>query len=482
MQVMKKQKWPILCAVVMIVVVLAGNFLFTVLSGRRSVEDCISVGKQYLNELNYTSAILEFTNAIEMEPTNREARIGLSRAYSATEDYDFAAQILTDLLDEDRLDRELSDALLDVYKASGDTAASVELLENLIKQTDDAAYYERITQALSTVYQAPHSYAEGLDQSLYVRNGSLVSRGNNTLGQLGSASNLGRRDAVQNDFASADFSGIPQRVYCGGRTSYVIDDGNNLWAAGENRWGQMGLSYATTLPESGWRQLTSTGDVISAVGTVGGLYVLRGDGGVWYAGVDSSQQFKHLSMFTHVLKIASSGNAICLLTGAGSLYNITPQGTSATRIATNVKDFSVYNGRVVYIDNNGGIYLGYDFSMPADWIWQDNGTVLPDDFSARAIAVNDTLLLLMDAGGQLHQLKRDGILTDLSLSSPVIALYNENGTLVAELEDTSILVWQAGDDSPNTLYPSCVFCRAYRPHRSFHLPSGETSAPYRRQI
>ena len=72
-----------------------------------------------------------------------------------------------------------------------------------------------------------------------------------------------------------------------GRTSFVVDADGALWAAGENRWGQMGEGYAITAPQGGWVQVPAPGAVADVAGTTGRLLVLLTDGSLWTVGAGS---------------------------------------------------------------------------------------------------------------------------------------------------------------------------------------------------
>ena len=53
------------------------------------------LGQKYLTEGNYEEAILAFTAAIEIDPKNPEAYLGLAYVYIAQDDFDSAEEILT---------------------------------------------------------------------------------------------------------------------------------------------------------------------------------------------------------------------------------------------------------------------------------------------------------------------------------------------------------------------------------------------------
>lgn len=73
----------------------------TILNSRQadkpvSAQEHIDLGRIYLTELSYEKAVLEFTEAIEIEPLNAGAYLGLAEAYSGMGDTEKAIEILED--------------------------------------------------------------------------------------------------------------------------------------------------------------------------------------------------------------------------------------------------------------------------------------------------------------------------------------------------------------------------------------------------
>lgn len=444
MELMKKHKMHILLPVLLVVLSLVGSLIYTAFQGSSSAKSHVSLGQQYLNKLDYSAAVLEFSNAIALDPTNKEARIGLAQAYTQTGNYSFAAEVLEDVIDEDALDPEITQELIHVYEEGGNHGAAIRLIVELINQTDEQTYYEQLEDAITLLYSAPHSYAVGTDQELRLSGGVVQSRGSNTLGQLGTNLNLGSRDAVQIDFASAGFPGNALSVYCAGRTSYVLDENHDLWAAGENRWGQMGLSYGTTLPQGGWVRLTDSGDVAAVAGTSGMLMVLRTDGTLWFSGVGNGQTLTQSTEFGTVIRIGSSQGCNYVLTGEGNLYYRYTSG-AWTRIASNVIDFSAQGSSVSWLNADGNLRSNYGFACPSDWSWMEDGSVQPS-IPIRGLACCSGCVILLGMDDTLYQLDNNGILTPVQTDSPVVTVFTEQGNAVAVLEDGTILCWQSNSN------------------------------------
>ena len=80
MELTKKYKMQILLPIILVAVVLFGTVLYNLFADNDSSDYQCSLGKKYLNDLDYSSAILAYSNAVTLDPTNTEARIGLAKA------------------------------------------------------------------------------------------------------------------------------------------------------------------------------------------------------------------------------------------------------------------------------------------------------------------------------------------------------------------------------------------------------------------
>ena len=59
-----------------------------------SAQEHIDLGRIYLSELSYEKAVLQFTDAIEIEPLTADAYLGLAEAYEGMGDTAKAVEIL----------------------------------------------------------------------------------------------------------------------------------------------------------------------------------------------------------------------------------------------------------------------------------------------------------------------------------------------------------------------------------------------------
>lgn len=449
MEQFKRYRLPMLFCVILVLLALGAGIAVNFMSGMGSAAEHVSMGQRYLNDLNYSEAILEFTNAIEMNPSSREARQGLSTAYMATGNYSFAADVLEDVQDPYQPDEEILSSLVEIYYQAGNIGKAVQLVNQLVDLTDDDQYYDQRNELMREWYAGARTWAAGTDQELSISNGSVVSRGRNTLGQLGTDNGLGDPEYEQTEFASAQFAGTPRSVYCAGRTSYVLDASGNLWAAGENRWGQMGDSYATTLPESGWIQLTTTGDVLDAAGIPGRMLVLKADCSLWEAGSGASQTMSRVADFGPVIRIASYGQTLYVLTADGRLYENGGYGSYSysrsdgwSSVANGVVDFQVSNAGAIWLTNENTIGSEFGVPLPEGWTQQEDGTVLPDLEVVSVVSDGNNALLLC-SDGSLYVLAGNTV-TSAGDIGKVTDIYYADNMLRIDLEDGSTLALQDG--------------------------------------
>ena len=447
MEQQRQYRLPILVCILLVAAALAAGLLVSRGAGSGTAEQHLSLGQRYLNELNYSGAILEFSNAIRLDPRSKDARVGLAQAYAATGSYDFAADVLEDVQDPNRPDEELAAALVEIYRQGKNYGKAIRLVDELIGLTDDPQYETLREELMRAWYAGSRGWAAGTDQELVIRGGSVMSRGRNTLGQLGTAAGLGDPDHEQTDFLAAAFPGTARSVYCAGRTSYVLDASGDLWACGENRWGQMGGSYAATLPESGWIRLTDSGDVVSLAGTAGRVLVLKLDGTLWEAGAGTGQTLKRVMSFGRVLQISACGQQLYVLATNGRLFR--SSGSDWYLVSKGVVSFCTGDDGAVWLTEDGAIGCEFGLDCPDTWSWQENGA-LPPDLEITAVAGDSSALLMLGADGVLYLLS-DRSVTAAGETGSIIDLFCANGMILAQREDGSLLALQNGRLQPVTL-------------------------------
>lgn len=440
MKTLSFKKGPVLLPLLLLVIVL---IVYTVVNFQTvSAVDSLSVGQQYLNELNYGGAVAAFTRAIEIDPTNREARIGLAEAYAGTEQYDFAQQVLEDLVYTNQPDEEATRTMADLMQCTGRPERAVPIVRTLIETTDKDEYYTLLLELLEQIYTAPRSLAVGTDHTLVIRDGQVLGRGSNALGQLGSEP-AAMPNAV--NFVSTEFAGQPTKVICAGRTSFVVDASGALWTAGENRWGQWGLGYAVTSPQGGWQQIPMDSPVADVAGTTGRLLVLLTDGSLWTAGAGGSQALERVERFPIVLMLTANQEQAVILTVSGQLYRSYSQSPDQWElVAGGVRDVTLSDTDLCWIGSDNSLnWTGYDNIFPSDWYANGSDTVQPDITVSRFAAVGG-MALLTTSTGQLYELPGNGTCREVNVNNPIVAFYAQSDMLVLEFEDGTVQVMSAG--------------------------------------
>ncbi len=440
MKALKIKKGPILLPLLLLAAALGA---YTLLNYQGvTAADSLSLGEQQLNNLDYSGAVASFTQAISLDPSSRDARIGLAKAYAGAEEYDFAQQVLDDLVGAERPDEDAALVMVDILRKNGRLSQAARMAQFLVDATDGDEYYALRDELLSGVYDVPCHGAAGNGYSLLLRNGQVLGRGSNDMGQLGLDP---AATAFSDSYSSCGFNGTAVKVACAGRTSLVVDQSGGLWAAGEDRWGQMGEGYGLTSSRSGWRQLACPGPVADVAGTTGRLLVLLRDGSLWTAGAGGDQTFRRLS-FPVVSAIAASQDRAAVLTVGGQLHVSRADAPEQwTLAASNVVSFTLSGSGLCWVTGENGLCLEQgQLNVPASWY---NGDIYPDFTLEQAAVLENGSALLLGTGDRLYRLPGDGTVQELQTDSPVRTLRPMGGLLLLEHADGSASWWNPASAS-----------------------------------
>lgn len=427
----KIKKLPIILPLVLLVIILA---LYTVMNNRgATAASSLSMGQQYLNKLDYGGAIAAFTRAVELDPNNTEARVGLAEAYAGLGEYEFAEEVLGEMVYTTDPDESATLALLDVYKAAGDDAKGLQLVQILINNTDKDEYYQMRSEILAELFDRPRSVAAGIDHAIRIDGGRVLGRGGNNFGQLGTEPASEYTDS----FTAAGFSGTAVKVACFGRTSLVIDSEGRLWAAGENRWGQQGGGYADLSAEGGWTEIILPAKAADVAGTAGRMFVLLNDGSLWQAGGGDLSELSLVGRFGTVAAISASAYDVMILTADGELWRSSSYAPDEWyRLAGNVATFGLSESGSCWIDTDG--YIGNDYAyiyLPDDWY--DGMSYMCPYKNVSSMVVVDGVLLLQTGDGKMFAVS-EGTASEISLTSPAVNVYALGYEAFIEHEDGSV--------------------------------------------
>ena len=443
MESLKKYRFQIILPILFAVAVLIVTALTNLLADNSSSDYQCSLGRKYLNQLDYSGAILAYSNAISLDPTNTEARIGLAKAYSGKNEPGFAVQVLTDSLNDKEMNSDIAEALIDLYTESGDWGSVIGILDTLLEQTDNEEYHKKLVSVLETMHARPRTVSAGIAHELLLKDGTVLSRGQNVLGQLGTSDGLGDRYSNTDTFVSAEFPGTASGVFCVGNTSYVIDDDGTLWAAGENRFGQMGNAYGQLSTVSGWFEVTGGEDTVSVCGNSGTAYILKKDGTLYRSGALAGQVLSVCTGIPTVSQISSAEGYVYALGTNGVLYRSEwskPDKWERLSSSTaRVTDFAVCGYSYAWVDAEGR-FMSMGIINPGNWQYTNSGYMIPDTRIA-SLESNGCLLIYSDLNGNLYTTDGNEV-KSLNKNSKLLNLYSEASNVYAVFEDGSAVVWK----------------------------------------
>ena len=416
-------------------------------------EQQVSLGQRHLEEMDYNSALLSFSQAIQVDPANTQAQLGLAQAYMGLGDYKAAQNVVADMGSAAETPEALK-VKLDIALQEGDAGQAIEQVWNLIQATDEDEYYTQLEELLAEYTGQPHSVDLGEEHQAYVRDGVVYTQGRNTMGQLGVSQGLGQGGEAAEDFVDAQFPGQAAKVYCIGQTTFVIDEDGALWAAGENRWGQKGTGVQDLSLSAGWRQVANGGNAASVAGAKGYTVVLKRDGTLWTMGYRNQDELTQAVGLPPIREIccADAGSAYALSVNGelyGGLYGawnagVTNELVDWVRVATRVSRFYLDEfASPVWLDQQDMLHTP-DAHVPA--FLPEEWMSAPADISvARMTGPYEAVLLSTEEGELLAaSYYGSGSLEPVGEGGDVAAMYTigeSRSYAVIEYKDGSAQVW-----------------------------------------
>lgn len=156
----KKKIFPIWIIVIMVIIMITVIVSIAVISfsGKRSAGDdnALDAGYKYLDDMEYELAIASFTEVIDIDPMNLEARAGRAAAYlglgeektnleAAMSDYEAMLEI-------DKLSVEAWLGKTDIYIRCGDYENALKTIQEAAALVDDERINEKLQQMLNGTY------------------------------------------------------------------------------------------------------------------------------------------------------------------------------------------------------------------------------------------------------------------------------------------------------------------------------------------
>ena len=104
--VSKKSKMPLIILLTAVLVVMVAVLVIAALvavqsvSPKQRLQKQLEIGDRYLSELDYEQAVVAYRTAIEIDPKNVDAYLGLADAYVGMNDHEEAVNVLNDCYDQ----------------------------------------------------------------------------------------------------------------------------------------------------------------------------------------------------------------------------------------------------------------------------------------------------------------------------------------------------------------------------------------------
>lgn len=121
-----------LAVVVAVILIMAVRQMQT----RAEVRNNIEAGDRFLEELDYERAIASYQQALDIDPKNVEASLGLAEAYDGNQMYPYAEAVYKDMLDRDDAQSDAYVKLAELYIRQDRLDDARELLDTAIDRVD----------------------------------------------------------------------------------------------------------------------------------------------------------------------------------------------------------------------------------------------------------------------------------------------------------------------------------------------------------
>lgn len=132
--------WVTLICVLAVVILGALTVGYFWLQGSNTaspLQESLQLGEKYLEELDYENAVVAFTEATAIDPSSKEAYLGLAQAHTGAQEYDEAEAAYRQLLEMDASNAEGYRELAELYIRLEKLEEAKQLLEAAVNATDD---------------------------------------------------------------------------------------------------------------------------------------------------------------------------------------------------------------------------------------------------------------------------------------------------------------------------------------------------------
>ncbi|WP_312832224.1 tetratricopeptide repeat protein [Sedimentibacter saalensis] len=126
------------------------------------MDEQLSLGQKYLNELNYENAIIAFQKIIEVDPKNVPAYLGLADAYEKTDRNEEAIGALEKVIEIEPENEEAYIKISDIYIKIDDIENAIKILMEALSKINSKA----ISQKLDKINEEYSSKDEETDENV----------------------------------------------------------------------------------------------------------------------------------------------------------------------------------------------------------------------------------------------------------------------------------------------------------------------------
>lgn len=152
---MPKWLWGVLGVVVASILTAGTAYAYSQTPEQR-LKSSLSLGNRYLNEMNYEQAVLEYSEALEIEPRSEEALKGILEVAAKTDDSELFQATFQSLINIYRSDETITDdewnTLIQMALAAEqfyEESSYLEMLQDIIADTENHELKERYTTILN---------------------------------------------------------------------------------------------------------------------------------------------------------------------------------------------------------------------------------------------------------------------------------------------------------------------------------------------
>lgn len=131
-----------------------------------TVKQNIELGNKYLSDGQYEQAILAFNKVISINPSNVEARLGLSKAYVAIDKVNLAEEVLLKGIKLKPYDSRLYIALANIYSKEDKIQDEINILEKGYKVTKSKSIKEKLEEISSEITLSSDNLTLEVDKNI----------------------------------------------------------------------------------------------------------------------------------------------------------------------------------------------------------------------------------------------------------------------------------------------------------------------------